>query len=340
MTDTPLLVVGTQRSGTTLLNRILNGHPRIALLFQQSNFLRLDFAGLHDLDVPAAVAQARQADSVYSRRFTDEVERRVVERLRGDADAGSVYRTVIRVLTGEGNAAYRGEKYAGGCIDALKFLDVAPTGRIVHIIRDPRDVCASEKRRQEAENAPAIGRPYLLMLHDWCVGLFVGDYLARVVPQRYHRLRYEDLVGSPEETVRGICAFLGLPFAPSMLEAEAFVDDDGRPWEANSHFLSGVTALRDFRGRWKDHLPEDEAMFVELFCGAGMAALGYPREVSTPWRRLRARRTLAEMTEQTAAQARKYRNHPAYRSYSPVSTSDPIDLAEASAVYRRDQPGA
>lgn len=338
MTDEALLIVGSQRSGTTLLNRILNSHTQIALLYQQSNFLRLDIADLRDLDAQAVVTEARKADSVYSDRFSDEVLGRVLRLLPEGPSAGSIYRTVVRSLTGDVDATYWGEKYAGRCIEALKFLDLTATGKIIHIIRDPRDVCASEKRRREAAKLSMGARQYLLMLQDWKVGLYIGDYLARIIPERYHRIHYEDLVSRPEETVSGICRFLGLPFAPSMLEAHGFQDDHGKPWEANSYFAAGVMKLSDFRGRWKDHLPRDEAMFVEWYCSKGMKALRYPAELLNLWGRFWSRRIFAEMAAQSEAVARTYLDSDGYRAYSPENAPEPIDLSKASPIYRRTLP--
>ena len=104
MHDTGLLVVGTQRSGTTLLNRILNAHANIGLLFQQSNFLRLDPQS-YDLSLPdekkRLVADARRACGVYSKRFDDNVESALIAEIAPAARVwtpGDVYRAILQKL--------------------------------------------------------------------------------------------------------------------------------------------------------------------------------------------------------------------------------------------------
>ena len=237
-----LLGIGTQRSGTTLLNRVLNGHPDIAMLYDQSNFLRID---------PPEYGRP-PAELLKAARAADWKEGRNWDGLPAPqaGNPETVYQAIIRHFTGVSQSKYWGEKYAGRCIDALKFLDVTD-GKIIHTVRDPRDVCASEKRRLVSLRGGDAERHFLFMLYDWTVGLFIGEYISRVAPERYHRIRYEDLVCDPERVLRGVCQFLGLPFDTKMIDVRTFSDDEGRAWEANSFFSSafGICAISAIAGK-------------------------------------------------------------------------------------------
>jgi Sulfotransferase family len=343
MQDTGVLVIGTQRSGTTLLNRVLNAHPDMALLYQQTNFLRLD---PHSYDLGSSeerlrlIADARRVCRVYSKRFDDAVEDELVSEF-GTADrsvtAGDVYRAVLRRLTPKQGTKYWGEKYAGRAVDALKFIDIVPGGKVVHIMRDPRDVCASEKRRMTAQFGMTEDEPaFLLMVYDWKIAHFIGRYIQTVATADYHRLRYEDLVTKPEQTVAGICRFLGLPFAPEMLQAGQYTDDEGAPWEANSFFESGVKSVRaDFTGRWQKALRPSEALFVEQFCRAGMKDFGYP--MPSAWSQLvatlRQRTDLRRLATEAEQRARTFIADPAYKTYIPKRFGDRIDFARVDRLY-------
>jgi hypothetical protein len=243
----------------------------------------------------------------------------------------TVYQAIIRHFTGVPQSKYWGEKYAGRCIDALKFLDVTD-GKIIHTVRDPRDVCASEKRRLMSLRGSDAERHFLFMLYDWTVGLFIGEYISRVAPKRYHRIRYEDLVCDPERALNGICQFLDLPFDTKMVDVRSFSDDEGRAWEANSFFEPGVRDLRNFGNRWKNELTDDEAVFVETFCHSGMKRMGYAVRWSLSLQARRRREAMQEMARQAETIARAWLQDPAHKPYAPRRYGL-IDFAKASSIY-------
>jgi hypothetical protein len=291
MQETGLLIVGSQRSGTTLLNRIVNAHPDVALLFQQSNFLRLDpqsyrLAGAGERQ--RLIQDARRACSLYSRRFDDSIEAGLIAEFAENTgtDISAVYRSLIQKLLPATGRRYWGEKYAGRAVDALKFIDIVPDGKILHIVRDPRDVCASEKQRLKVQmNKPEGDTSFLLTAYDWKIGHLIGGHIQRAMPGNYLRLRYEDLIADPAGICRNICSFLDLPFTTEMLEADKYTEDDGTRWEANTFFESNITTVRsDFRDRWQRVLTPQEALFVDKFCQAGMRDLEYPAR--SQWRLL------------------------------------------------------
>jgi hypothetical protein len=47
------------------------------------------------------------------------------------------------------------------------------------------------------------------------------EFLAEIPAARQHRVRFEDLVGDPEPTLRKLCGFLGAPFEQGMLDPHA-----------------------------------------------------------------------------------------------------------------------
>jgi uracil phosphoribosyltransferase len=39
--EKPILIVGIMRSGTTMLNRVLNAHPQLYFFYNQTDFLKI-----------------------------------------------------------------------------------------------------------------------------------------------------------------------------------------------------------------------------------------------------------------------------------------------------------
>ena len=73
----------------------------------------------------------------------------------------------------------------------------------------------------------------------------IANFFATLPPERWLRVRYEDLVHEPRPSSQRICDFLGVPFAPEMLDP--YKDPDSR-------MTGGVHSISEFSGDLKFHL--------------------------------------------------------------------------------------
>ena len=138
-------------------------------------------------------------------------------------------------------------------IDTLFAL--FPAAQFIHLISDPRDAFCSVREKA------AKDKPYWATMtpgqtaEEWCRRIHCG--LAwRERPDRYREVRYEELVSQPEATLRSLFAFLGEPWAASVLENKPI-------------FSTSV-------GRWRSELSAAEVAAIEAVAGETMRALGYP----------------------------------------------------------------
>ena len=86
------------------------------------------------------------------------------------------------------------------------FVQKFPTGKIVHTVRDPLDTIGSLVARGQS--------PYYatsVYLCNTAAALGLRHHAA------YHEVKYENLVFSPEDTVRDICGFFGISYQNQML---------------------------------------------------------------------------------------------------------------------------
>jgi hypothetical protein len=159
-----------------------------------------------------------------------------------------------------------------------------PEARVVHMMRDPRDRYASVRKRwgrDESRVAGATGR--------WLQSTHAAQRSAARHPQGYLIVRYEDLAADPEGTMRRVCRFADLPFAPEMLSMSGVpeVRDHG----GNSSYGSreaGTISTRSV-GRYREVLPRDEIAFIETVARAEMTAFGYvpSQRHMSEWARIR-----------------------------------------------------
>ena len=277
----PVLVVGSMRSGTTLLNRLLDAHPRIAMIYHPTRFfesareLRDDNAGV------ARFLDAFRGQYGFFGRLGPEVQARceaALGRLPADAPRGDIYRALTGSLVDKPGVQLVGEKYAGRGAEALPFRKHLPDGKIIMIVRDPRDVLLSNKKRveQEADMENYWAGAPLMAIDDWASLAVLHRSLDQIQGGSYLQVRYEDLVGDPEATVRRICAFLGVEFAPEMVAPGALRHEDGRVWKANtSHGTPYEGLSTDSVGTYEEGLSAGEIVFVNALLADHLRFFGY-----------------------------------------------------------------
>ena len=188
----PVFVCGMFRSGSTLIEQLLAGHPRI------------DAGGELDL-IPRLAEQSL-------RPFPESIAALAPARL---AELASAYRGALAALfpAGELVTDKRPDNFL--YIGLIKLL--FPDARIVHTVRDPLDNCLSifflhlDQRMSYALDLMDIGHYYVqyrrLMAH-W-KSLYAGAI---------HDVSYDALVREPRGTLQRLVEFLGLEWHEGCLE--------------------------------------------------------------------------------------------------------------------------
>jgi len=106
------------------------------------------------------------------------------------------------------NHAYVGYSPAIG-MDGDRILADFPKGHVVHIIRNVFSAYADTKKRP----FPLPRRRYVI---TWNLYHQIALMHHHENPDRYHLLRYEDLVADPRQALTPICEKIGIAFADTM----------------------------------------------------------------------------------------------------------------------------
>jgi hypothetical protein len=199
----PIFVIGCARSGTTLLRMILDSHPRVSC-GEETKFLT---------DLQSVVGEHWRLIETYglSRAWW-------IERIR---DFYSGFQEAYLARRGKARWADKSPPYTLH----LGFIDeLFPDAQYVHMLRDGHDVVTSFQERwgyrAGARAANSIWPTFVAAART---------FGARLPPNRFLELRYEELVMDPERTARALFAFLGEEWHPSVLEYhESEHDSTGR----------------------------------------------------------------------------------------------------------------
>lgn len=299
-----------QRSGTTLLGRLLDGHPALSILSQPFPFVFLqakrDFLrALGDGDcrypLDPLFLEARFTPDDFARflsgyRLGADTLGRVFAEMAGfdgqstrpdpDALARALARLEPSDFHGTIRQLYRALSPApeawcfGGketiCEEFLPHL-LERGARCVVIVRDPRDVLASlhHGRGREFAGRP---KPTLFVARHWRKSVAFALHLE--AHPGFAWLRYEDLVARPLACLNGLAARFGLePFTESMLAA-ALSDGAGGMWPGNSSHTRHRGIGRDSVAGYRKFLPPEVVACVETICYPELRCLGYPVPVN------------------------------------------------------------
>lgn len=274
----PIFVLGSGRSGTTLVRLMLTAHPNIGIPPEGTFMMDLYRRWYRDgrvIDEPidrfcdAVLASDRFSDWKIDRERLRAALSRVPEKTYAHL-VDAVYGAYLSTL--DERKARWGDKNIDYVLELPRVVRLFPNAKIIHVIRDGRDVLASYKNVKFGPKG-ALG-----VAMFWRKRVLTGRRVGRTLGEsRYYELQYERLVASPEDECRRVCGFLGEAFTPQMLEfhqlnrEKELVPAHRLEWHANT--LKPVTTERT--GRWRDQLAPDEVKTFEALAGPAMREFGY-----------------------------------------------------------------
>ncbi len=287
-----LFIVGCARSGTTLLQRLLNAHPRLAIIHETHwipVFFR-DRIGLtpEGLITPELIPRLLDHER-FRKRFTKVgIGKKELEGLLKSGAAVSFADFVSGLFDLYGRLMDKplvGDKTPRYVQNVPILHGLWPRARFIHLIRDGRDVCLSainwKERGAVLANRFSTWGPHPVatagVWWKWRVrlGREAGEMLG---PELYTELRYEALVARPAEECARLCAFLGVAYDEAMLRFHEGRTRTDPELSAKRSWRPITPGLRD----WRTQMSADDQERFEAAAGDLLDELGYPRAVPRP----------------------------------------------------------
>ena len=287
-------VCGMSRSGTTLLTSMLDAHPGISMGYE---LLPAGLPGtielaeaIHDaINVtdgsaravgnrlrksglaPSGVFVKRAARALVSPTDLEAILRRLAEQGRGSlgnlASQREISEEIVRAKMEKEGTTIGGHKVGPHVARSIGVR--AKDTSIVYIVRDPRDVAASQRERGFDFDMRSLAR-------DWNRLVATARRGVRRIPTRRYTIRYEDLVEHPERSLRGMSEAIKVDFDPSMLDPAtskaSVLNSEVRHANADNLrrevFTSSV-------GRGLRELPVEDSKSLSHYCRRGLGFLDY-----------------------------------------------------------------
>ncbi|WP_263840132.1 sulfotransferase family protein [Salinibacter sp.] len=272
----PFFIVGSGRSGNTLLRAILTGHPNVSIppesyvlgrvIRQFGSYSFLDWKVLLRL-VLSEFEYHHQFEtwdislrSVYNKiRRLPEEERDLAHILDG------VYRKYIdRHMS---SATRWGDKTPVNTFH-LDWIDrVFPEARYVHMVRDGRDVVGSYLKSEIYTSVEKA-------LYRWKRSIKIAKEFRGKNEGKVIEIKYEDLVQYPENEIPIVCEFLNIDFSEDMLEFQSDVEELGDTHLSHHRGLKRPINTSSI-GSWKNRLTESQKRKVMTEASGMLNNLGY-----------------------------------------------------------------
>ena len=245
----PVFLVGSERSGTTLLRLMLDHHNHLAWC--------MEFEFVVDQLGPDGTAPNHHT-------YLDWLStNRVFEATGFKADSTLSYGELVQSFLDQKQTA-SGKPFVGATVHRrfAMLRKLWPECRFIYIYRDGRDVARSIVTMGWAGHLWRAARMWLRAEQAWArlrQELSNADWIE---------VRYEDLIQAPEVELTRICNFLGVTYDPAMLRYP-----DHSSYKAPDASLSA---------QWRRKLSSADLGFIEAEVADQLTARGYELSGAKP----------------------------------------------------------
>ncbi|MDB4470723.1 sulfotransferase [Deltaproteobacteria bacterium] len=286
----PIFIRGLSRSGGTLMVTMLDAHPDVAMSYELYPGLlkpltqqKLDLDGFFEIlaETPKGKQLEHAPENKSVRTFVIRCLRGGLQRvdliplLEEHVASGAVFseeadclrfieRCALWKMKKEGKKRW-GLKCSGAFTGYQK---VWPDARFLNMVRDGRDVLASQLNTGSFNKTPAeVGL-------GWSNTLCKFRKLVESDSIKGYEVFYEKLVIEPAEEARRICEFLGLPYFDSML---SFHSQDLTIYKSSHLSMGRISQPVDSSKleRWKTDLSEQQINEFYSVARDTMVAFGF-----------------------------------------------------------------
>ena len=271
----PIFIGGLFKSGTSLLRAMLGQHSAIATGLE-TYWFDLGWDGPHTGEF---------LDRIERLRNFFGLEGKITERIVAESSNSTQFLDLFLGHYAKSIGKRRwAEKTPGNILHLSEIYSGWPDAKVIHIIRDPRDVFASLKQAKKWDSLEKF-------TELWCLYIGTAENLKRelkLYENNYLEMRYEDLVLRTEESMKNVIGFLGEKWEEDVAVFEGKKDEYDKVLKLTGKASTTLDRLRkplsqDRVGIWHKTVSQEEIEEIHnLVDREGLLSLMKGIEKETP----------------------------------------------------------
>jgi len=287
----PVFILSIHRSGSTLLQSLLDGHDELLVDVADSRYFSslskilksnpLERKNIYKKDIIPYIFSMK---SDYYKDFLSHIsidtlsesfDTYLKNKTGSFFDIFNAYVYALKVASNyyNSNPKYYLDKTLKSEYCKSIILKWWPNVKILCLVRDPRDIYASYKKRDIQNNRPLTKVDALVF--TWRKSIETVQYLLnKLGPEQCMLIKYEELVSNKEKNISKIASFLEIHFNDSLLtptKGHGYVDWYGNA--ATGKKKQGIDSNE--KNKYEKYLSNKEINKIESLLEEHMKWLGY-----------------------------------------------------------------
>lgn len=276
----PFFIISAGRSGSTLLNRMLNEHTRLFLPSEQY-FLGVSIIKyrLYRFLIWRDLVKIILGELLVSSSHTWILQQPgglfddLVSLAKEERSLQRILNTVFKEYAAQSGKKEHMRWGDSTPLNAHYIREVQtafPDAAFIFLMRDGREVVSSFKKGG-SKAFGHLANP-VNAAHHWNKSVTALDFLKRQGSQVL-QIKYEELVANPADTLTMICRFLGVEFDSGMLQYHQNIPDT--PFYHDAHHQKLKMPVSSPVTEWRRALSEEEQKSVLRIIGRNLERFGY-----------------------------------------------------------------
>lgn len=261
----PFFIVGSGRSGNTLLRAILSVHDKIVIppeFYKMQQVIKTLFKYQHK-DWNFLVEKS--VDAIYSSNDIDtwELSREILTKqlLSVKENNQSLEEVIHQLYTSYGVSKGKkdiiwGDKSPINTYNLFWISKVFPKAKYIHLVRDGRDVSLSYFKSGIYDTIKEAAKRWVRSIQQ------VYHFKRKINSENFLEIKYETMVEDPEKVIRMVCRFLSISYADDLIrdyKKQSMKMGDTEKYAHHQNIKKNISTKSI--GKWK----EDSSRIREIY---------------------------------------------------------------------------